>query len=39
MSPRPDFFSVDFEPSWGTSPNEDPDEADRSKAGRVLAVA
>jgi hypothetical protein len=36
---RPDFFSSDFEASWGTSPSEDPSEAGRSKAGRVLALA
>ncbi|MGH9008441.1 MAG: hypothetical protein ACRDYF_01180, partial [Acidimicrobiia bacterium] len=35
----PDFFSSAFEPSWGTSPSEDPSEAGRTKAGRVLAVA
>ena len=35
----PAFFSAAFEPSWGTSPSEDPNEAGRTKAGRVLAVA
>jgi hypothetical protein len=35
----PNLFSDDYEPSWGTSPSEDPSEAGRTKAGRVLAVA
>ncbi|MGH9011001.1 MAG: hypothetical protein ACRDYF_14300, partial [Acidimicrobiia bacterium] len=35
----PNLFSSDYEPSWGTSPSEDPTEAGRTKAGRVLAVA
>ncbi len=35
----PRTFSGEFEPSWGTSPSEDPEEAGRNKAGRVLAVA
>ena len=39
VGPPPDFLSAEFEPSWGTSPSEDPNEAGRTKAGRVLAVA
>ncbi|MEW6476992.1 MAG: hypothetical protein AB1679_32450, partial [Actinomycetota bacterium] len=35
----PGFFSGAFEPSWGTSPSEDPTEVGRNKAGRVLALA
>src|SRR5581483_11025095 len=35
----PGVFSSQFEPSWGTSPSEDPTEAGRIKAGRVLALA
>ncbi len=35
----PRLFASKPEPSWGTSPSEDPNEAGRIKAGRVLAVA
>jgi hypothetical protein len=35
----PQFFSSSANPTWGTSPSEDPKEAGRDKAGKVLAIA
>jgi hypothetical protein len=36
---RPTVFSSEPNHTWGTSPSEDPNEAGRDKAGRVLALA
>jgi hypothetical protein len=35
----PDVFSSEPEQTWGTAPSQDPDEADRDKAGKVVALA
>jgi hypothetical protein len=35
----PQFFASEPNPTWGTSPSEDPHEASRDKAGKVVALA